>query len=272
MRVLITNDDGISSPGLHALARAVRAAGHDVCVAAPHQEASGSGTALNAVTEDGRLMLAAADIGDGIEAYSVAASPAYIAVLAAIGAFGPAPDVLLSGINRGANAGHAILHSGTVGAALSAAAEGLRAMAVSLDVFTTLTATGAGIDDARVAFRAVPDDALHWPTAADLAVPLLPWLSTAPPGTVLNLNAPDLPRPEIRGLRRATPAPFGQVQMGVAESGRDFARITVTVRQDERPPGTDLALLAEGYATLTAIRPPAEDPSVAPPLDTGPPA
>ncbi|MGI5244966.1 5'/3'-nucleotidase SurE [Dactylosporangium sp. CA-139066] len=270
MRVLITNDDGIASRGLQALARAVRDAGHHVRVAAPHVEASGAGTALNAVTQDGRLLLERVELpgaAGGIEAYAVAASPAYIAVLAAIGTFGPAPDVLLSGINRGANAGHAILHSGTVGAALSAAAEGLRAMAVSLDVFTALAATGAGSDAALQAFQGLHDDALHWAAAADLAVPLVPWLSAAPPGTVLNLNAPDLPRERIRGLRRATPAPFGQVQMAVAESGRDFARITVAVREDERPPGTDLALLAEGYATLTAIRPPAEDPSVTPPVD-----
>ncbi|GAA4263495.1 5'/3'-nucleotidase SurE [Dactylosporangium darangshiense] len=267
MRVLITNDDGIEAPGLHALAGAVRDAGHEVRVAAPHREASGSGTALNAVTENGRLLLQRFDGANlGVEAYAVAASPAYIAVLAAIGAFGPAPDVLLSGINRGANAGHAILHSGTVGAALSAATEGLRAMAVSLDVFTALTATGAGSDAALAAFQGLRDDELHWAGAADLAVPLLPWLAAAPAGTVLNLNVPDRPLGEIRGLRRAVPAPFGQVQMAVAEAGRDFARITVAVREDDRPAGTDLALLAEGFATLTAIRPPAEDPTVTLPL------
>jgi 5'-nucleotidase len=56
--------------------------------------------------------------------YAVAASPAYIAVLARVGVFGPPPEILLSGINRGANAGHALLHSGTVGAALTAANNG----------------------------------------------------------------------------------------------------------------------------------------------------
>ncbi|MER7009489.1 5'/3'-nucleotidase SurE [Dactylosporangium sp. NPDC000555] len=269
MRVLITNDDGIAAPGLRALARSARDHGHDVVVAAPHREASGSGTALTAVTDAGRLLLEAVELDGlpGVPAYSVAASPAYIAVLAAIGAFGPAPDALLSGINRGANAGHAILHSGTVGAALAAANEGLRALAVSLDIFTALSTTGADSDAALSASGNPADDALHWDSAGTLAARLLPWLSQAPPGTVLNLNVPDRPLPRIPGVRRATPAPFGQVQMTLAEAGHDFARITVAVREDEHPPGTDLALLAEGYATLTAIRPLTEDPSVTPPTD-----
>ncbi|WP_433057032.1 5'/3'-nucleotidase SurE [Dactylosporangium sp. CS-033363] len=261
MRLLITNDDGIEAPGLLALAKAAAGAGHQVLVAAPHREASGTGAALTAITDNGRLLLDAVDL-DGITAYSVAASPAYIAVLAALGVFGEPPDLLLSGINRGANAGHAILHSGTVGAALTAANEGLRALAVSLDVLTSLP----GAATVQEAFRQRAGEVLHWEVAGALAVQLLPWLVEAPRRTVLNLNVPDRPREAIRGLRRAAPAPFGQVRMAVSEAARDFARITVEVGEDAPPPGSDLALLTEGYATVTALRPPAEDPSIALPF------
>ncbi|WP_432835672.1 5'/3'-nucleotidase SurE [Dactylosporangium sp. CA-092794] len=260
MRLLITNDDGITAPGLRALAVAASAAGHDVVVAAPHREASGSGAALSAITDQGRLILDRVEF-DGLPAYSVAASPAYIAALAALGVFGPAPDILLSGINRGANAGHAVLHSGTVGAALTASNEGLRALAVSLDVLTALIAFGSGL----AAFRQTEGEVRHWPTAATLAVGLLPWLSSAPPGTVLNLNVPDRPLAEVRGVRRATLAAFGQVQMAVAELGHDYARIAVEESPDARTPGTDLALLADGYATLTPLHPPAENTTLQPP-------
>ncbi|MFI5906960.1 5'/3'-nucleotidase SurE [Dactylosporangium sp. NPDC051541] len=262
MRLVITNDDGIDAPGLRALALAAAEAGHAVTVAAPDQEQSGTGAALAAVTDQGRVVLRAVPF-DGLRAFSVAASPAYIAVLASLEVFGPRPDALLSGINRGANAGHAILHSGTVGAALTAANEGLRALAVSLDVLTSLPGAAQSVQEA---FREREGEVLHWSTAAGYAVQLLPWLASAPAATVLNLNVPDRPRPEVLGLRRAAPAPFGQVRMAVAEAAADFARITVEVREESSPPGTDLALLTAGYATLTALRPPAEDPDV--PLPT----
>ncbi|GGM80887.1 5'/3'-nucleotidase SurE [Dactylosporangium sucinum] len=257
-RIVVTNDDGVAAPGIRALARAAHELGHDVVVAAPRVEASGMSAALSAVTEQGRIVVAATELDGlpGVPAYGIAASPAYIAVLAALGAFGPPPGLLLSGINRGANAGHAVLHSGTVGAALTAANHGISALAVSLDVLTPAagsTATGgaavADLDTADDEFR-------HWATAAALAARLLPWLERATAGTVLNLNVPD--RPSAAGLRTATMAPFGQVQMALAESGDGFVRTVVEAYGPRTVPGSDLAWLAEGYATVTAIRPPAE--------------
>src|ERR1700761_1674997 len=125
MRVLVTNDDGVSAPGLRPLAEAARGRGVEVVVAAPAQEASGMSAALTAVTDRGRVVFEETPAGFG-----VAASPAYIVVLASLGVFGPPPEIVLSGINRGANIGRAVLHSGTVGAALTAANHGARAMAV----------------------------------------------------------------------------------------------------------------------------------------------
>ena len=233
MRVLVTNDDGIDSPGLHTLAAMARSLGHDVTVAAPATEYSGTGAALSAITTEGRVLIHKTTHG-----YAVPAAPAYIVVLAALGAFGDRPDLVLSGINPGANAGRAVLHSGTVGAALTAVTRGLRAMAVSIDY---LAAQGRPV---------------HWATAAAVARDLLPEALATPPGVALNLNVPNLPEPAE--VRTATLAAFGQVQVAILESGDGFVR-TDFLRSREKPAeGTDLALLNEGYATLTAIRPPTE--------------
>ncbi|MEV0608738.1 5'/3'-nucleotidase SurE [Polymorphospora rubra] len=263
-RILITNDDGVAAPGIRWLAYAAHAAGHEVVVAAPQQEASGMSAALNAVTDQGRVVITRATLPGlpDVVSYGVAASPAYITVLAGLGVFGPAPRLVLSGINRGANAGHAILHSGTVGAALTAANQGVSALAVSLDVLTPAVASSATGGAAVADLDAADDEARNWSAAADLAVGLLPWLADAPAGTVLNLNVPDLPADRIAGLRPATLAPFGQVQMTLAETGEGYVRTTVEASEPHPPPGSDLAWLADGYAAVTAVRPPAPDPAV----------
>ncbi|WP_229402673.1 5'/3'-nucleotidase SurE [Micromonospora okii] len=256
-RVLVTNDDGVHAPGIRWLARAAHEHGLDVVVAAPQAEASGMSAALSAVTDDGRVVFTETELAGlpDVPAFGVAASPAYIAVLAGLGVFGPAPQLVLSGINRGANAGHAILHSGTVGAALTAGNNGARALAVSLDVLSPAAAASAGSGGAAIAaLDAAEDETRNWPTAAELAGRLLPWLLDAEPGVVLNLNVPDLPIGRVAGLRQATLAPFGQVQMAVAETGEGFVRTAVEQHGARHVPGTDLAWLAEGYAAVTAVR------------------
>jgi 5'-nucleotidase len=255
-RVLVTNDDGVHAPGIRWLARVAYDRGLDVVVAAPRAEASGMSAALSAVTDDGRVVFTRTELAGlpEVPAYAVAASPGYIAVLAGLGVFGPPPDLVLSGINRGANAGYAILHSGTVGAALTAANSGARALAVSLDVLSP-TAASAGSGGAAIAvLDTVDDETRHWSTAADLAGRLLPWLLDAAPGTVLNLNVPDLPADGVAGVRQATLAPFGQVQVSVAESGEGYVRTTISENGARRVPGSDLAWLADGYATVTVVR------------------
>lgn len=72
--------------------------------------------------------------------------------------------------------------------------------------------------------------------------------------SVLNVNAPDLPHGRLRGVRRGTLASFGQVQMTVAESGHGFVRTSLEEPGQAAQPGTDVALLAAGYASVTAIR------------------
>jgi 5'-nucleotidase len=260
MRILVTNDDGIGAPGIRWLARAAVRAGHDVVVAAPLTEASGSGAAMTAVERDGKIVVQRRDLAwaRNVPAYGVAASPAFIVLLALRDAFGEAPEVVLSGINRGANAGAAVLHSGTVGATLTASHAGLHGLAVSLDVLTP-AATAAGSGGAALAdLDQADDEQRHWASAADLAVRLLPTLIHTPTGTVLNLNVPDLHLDGIRGLRRARLARFGQVQISIAEAGEGFVRTAVQAADEALEPGTDLAALAEGYAVVTPIRAPGE--------------
>ncbi|WP_412543140.1 5'/3'-nucleotidase SurE [Longispora sp. K20-0274] len=227
---LVTNDDGIDSPGLTALADAARAHGFDVVVAAPAGPASGMSAALTAVEHGGHIGMRERSPG----VYAVEATPAMISLLAVHGAFGRPPDVVLSGINRGANIGRAILHSGTVGAALTAAYHGVPALAVSLDV---------GLE---------PAGPPRWDTAAAVTRDVLPRLADLAPGTVVNLNVPDAPT--VPGVRETGLATFGTVQITLAETGEGFVRTQLT---DTPRPGSDedcdLALLARGWATLTLV-------------------
>ncbi|MEV4707954.1 5'/3'-nucleotidase SurE [Actinoplanes sp. NPDC049316] len=259
-RILITNDDGIDAPGIRWLARAAARQGFDVVVAAPLTEASGTSAAMTAVEKNGRIHVQPRELpgARNIPAYAVAASPAFIVILALREAFGRVPTLVLSGINRGANAGAAVIHSGTVGATLTASHAGLHGMAVSLDVLSPANGTAGSGGQAIADLDKADDEQRHWTSAADLAVKLLPTLTHTPPGTVLNLNVPDLHVDGIRGLRRARLARFGQVQMSIAEAGEGFVRTAVQAADEPLEPGTDLAALAEGYASVTPIRAPGE--------------
>jgi 5'-nucleotidase len=240
-RVLVTNDDGIAAPGLAALAAAARRHGFDVVVAAPAREMSGMSAALRIEPVDGKVPVRHTEAGIVVEG-----TPASIVGLAALGAFGEPPDLVLSGINRGANVGVGILHSGTVGAVLTAANGGRRGIAVSIDVLLP----GGDLSEA-------PDDELPWSVAAGMAAGLFDQIVAAPPGTVLNLNVPG--RVPVAGLRTATLAPFGQVELVVTGTTADGVRPAVE-RGTAKAPGSDVDLLAEGFATVTAVRPPVAAP------------
>lgn len=130
--LLLTNDDGIDSIGLHVLARAMGRFG-DVLVVAPDSEYSGASAAL------GPLHLIHPEVHEchieGVaRAFSVAGPPALCTMFAALGAFGPKPDLVVAGINPGANVGRAVYHSGTVGAILAGRGRGISGVAVSQEV------------------------------------------------------------------------------------------------------------------------------------------
>ncbi|NLE78420.1 MAG: 5'/3'-nucleotidase SurE [Rhodococcus sp.] len=238
MRTLITNDDGVDSRGLSVLATVANTSSlDDIHVAAPHTECSGSSASLYGREEYGRLSISPRELPGlpelGVRA--VEASPALIAFVAAHGAFGPPPTVVLSGINHGPNTGRAILHSGTVGAALTAAAHGALAMAVSL----------------------AAADPHHWDTAEAVTARALDWLlAHGTPGTVLNINIPDLPLSQLRGLRAASLAASGAVQADIGETGDDFVTISYSEVEPDQSVDTDAGLLARGWATATVLRGP----------------
>ena len=234
---LVTNDDGIDSPGLAVLAAAAVRAGLDVVVAAPARQSSGASAGIIATTREGRPLIERRQLADlaDVEAYAVDAQPGYIVRAAVRGWLDPVPQLVVSGINHGANVGRAVLHSGTVGAALTAGVNGVRGLAVSLDV---------GL---------YPAQPPHWASAAELLPDVLEILIGAPAGTVLSLNVPDRPVEALRELCPAALAEFGTVQTRVdrAENGQlHLAQIEVDAPPE---PGTDSALLAAGHPTLTAL-------------------
>ena len=146
MKVLVTNDDGVGSAGLHALVRALVDAGHDVVAVAPDRDMSGSGAAIGRIHADDHIDAEPVDLPGlpGVTAYAVDGPPGLCVLAARLGGFGAPPDVVVSGINPGCNTGRAVLHSGTVGAALTAANFGMRGLAVSIDVVSRLVHEQAG--------------------------------------------------------------------------------------------------------------------------------
>ena len=245
MRVLITNDDGITAPGLLTLVRAAVGAGLDVIVAAPDEQSSGASASITSMQDDGRTPVRQIQL-DGlpdVPAFAVEAQPARIVLAGLRGWLDPAPELVLSGINHGANVGRAILHSGTVGAALTAGVNGVRGLAVSLDI----------------ALHPDPDQDRNWAAAAGLVPDVLEILLDAPAGTVLSLNVPDLPAERHRELRRATLAPFGAVQARVDEVDEAHWHMQEVESEEDARDGTDQALLAAGHPTLTALSSVQED-------------
>jgi 5'-nucleotidase len=257
MRILVTNDDGIHSPGLHALAAAVVASGHEVVVAAPSSDWSGASACLGPLEDPRRVPVEQVTFpvpdGSTMTGFSVGAPPALISMLADLGGFGEPPGMVVAGINRGPNTGRSTLFSATIGAVLAGEGFGWSGMAVSLDVAVPDGASPNRSDDGGPG-REGPREP-HWGTAAGLALMVLPWLVAAPQRTILNLNVPDAPPADVRGLRSAGLAPVGGVRTiitGIDDHGLDLDLIA---NDRPVPEGTDSAELAAGWMTVTSLLP-----------------
>lgn len=227
-RVLVTNDDGIDSPGIRDLARTL-APYYEVIVVAPRENMSGTGTGIGTSVDQG-IDIERRDF-DGIEAYAVSGPPGLAVMSAALGAFGNRPELVVSGVNAGLNTGHSIIHSGTVGAALTAHTFGCRGVAISL----------------------APSDPWSWDTAMPYALGAVEWTLANTPKCALNVNIPAVAPEDVKGMRWAPLDEFGHFSVATADLGASTLQFDVTDRSSGLDPDSDTALCLDGYVTLTLL-------------------
>jgi 5'-nucleotidase len=259
MKILLTNDDGIDAEGLVVMAQTVarwiadapEGEVREAVIAAPHQNFSGAAAAVGNVFEDGAVSYERRVIpgAEGIPAYCIVAPPSLCATIGCLGAFGGIPDAVLSGINPGSNVGHSVLHSGTIGAVLTAAQLGIPGVAVS----------------------AQWGEFIHYQSAATLALEVLEEVLQARGVVTISLNVPNLPLSAIRGVRRGRISDAVLVEaVAPAEGGGDLPErgIFNLVYGEASPqlgdasgeePDDDLVLVESGYACVTALQGPREN-------------
>lgn len=180
MKILVSNDDGYQSSGIQKLTAALEELGHDVTVVCPHRERSTTSHSLTL-----HKPLRVHQISKNV--FAVTGSPADSVYFATRHLMKDRkPDLVFSGINRGANLGHDIFYSGTVAAAREAALFGIPAIAISLAI---------PLKD--------PETASQWDTAAQFAKKLVPWFSKSkfPAPHVLNVNVPNIPQAAVKGVK-----------------------------------------------------------------------
>ena len=224
MRILITNDDGIYSPGLLALAQAARRFG-DIRVVAPDVEQSSTG---QAITHSRPLRVRRTPL-ENVEAYRVNGTPADCVTLG-IHSWGGA-EVVLSGINLGTNLGNAMWHSGTLAAAKQAALLGLRGIALS-------TPVGSG----------EPDFAALEPYLIEVLELLLPDQERK----LVNVNFPQHPG-GLAWTRQSVRHYDGRVVPGEDPMGRQHFWLSVRPIEEVEE-GTDRWALQQGLVSLTPLR------------------
>ena len=250
MRILVTNDDGIDSVGLHVLARSMREFG-EVVVVAPDQEYSGASAAIGALhimqPEIHRREIEGID-----QAWAVSGPPALCVFLSRFGTFGGAFDLVVSGINPGANVGRSVYHSGTIGAAITARNSGISGIAVSQAV-TGFGVEGQGWDDAVKGQK--------WHSAADVAATVVRgFLADKPPEPiVINVNVPNLDIAEMKGWRR-TPVGMGVPRAVITaslvpkEGHKDSFRIEMSYGEPVvLPAETDGGAVENGEVSITYL-------------------
>ncbi len=236
MRILLTNDDGVNARGLAVLETAARRLSDDIWVVAPAEEQSGAGHSLT-LTEPVRLRR------HGERRFSVTGTPtdAVMLALAHIMKDNP-PDLILSGVNRGANLAEDVTYSGTVSAAMEGALAGVRSIALS----QSYSREGMGDTVPFAAAEAWAERVLAPIAELDMGA-----------GTLINVNFPALAPDEVKGIR-------------VCRQGiRDYGRLRIVQRTDPRgydyywfglgpmvqTPGhsTDLEAIADGFVSVTPL-------------------
>lgn len=228
MHILISNDDGYQAAGLRCLADALQGVS-DVTVVAPDRDRSG---ASNSLTLDSPLRARKMDNG-----YTcVEGTPTDCVHLAITGLLEQEPDMVVSGINAGANLGDDVIYSGTVAAAMEGRFLGLPAVAVSL------VSTRQG----------------HFDSAAKVILELLERLSCepVPAETILNVNVPDLPFEELQGWQVTRLGHRHKSEPVIRETdprGRPIYWVGPAGSEQDAGPGTDFHAVRNGFVSVTPI-------------------
>lgn len=229
MRILISNDDGVNAPGIAALHQAL-ADYADCVIVAPNEDKSGASSSLTLDRPLHPVTLPNGYIG-------VNGTPTDCVHLGLNGLLDDVPDMVVSGINLGANLGDDVLYSGTVAAALE----------------------GRFLDKPAFAFSLVSRRVDNLSTAAYFARQLVAQHEALllPPRTVLNVNVPDLPLSQIRGVRVARLGHRGRAAAPVREAnprGKVGYWISVSGAAEDGGEGTDFHAVAEGYVAITPLQ------------------
>ncbi|MEM6352237.1 MAG: 5'/3'-nucleotidase SurE [Cyanobacteria bacterium P01_D01_bin.14] len=178
MKILVSNDDGVFATGIRTLSNALAAAGHKVIVCCPDRERSATGHGLT-LHKPIRSDPVSGVFDEGITAWACSGTPADCVKLALEAILETPPDLVLSGINHGANLGSDVLYSGTVSAAMEGLLDGISSMALSLASFTHH----------------------QFGAAARVACGLVDQLAALPAPVLLNVNVPPVESHKIKGLQ-----------------------------------------------------------------------
>lgn len=235
--ILVTNDDGVFAPGLLALAQEVRKLGK-VSILAPDRNWSGGG---HVKTLDRALRVKEVRLADGTQAFASDGAPSDCVALATLGYFKEPIDLVVSGINAGANLGHDVTYSGTVTAAMEAVIANVPGIAVSLE---TIEEHIGDIDygpAARIAGKIVQQVIENG-------------LSHE---TLLNVNVPLLPEEKIRGIkitRQGLRVYHSRLDERTDPRGRPYYWIGGDAPTGVPERGTDVGALAEGFVSITPLQ------------------
>src|SRR5581483_4044474 len=234
--ILVTNDDGVLAPGLLALAQEMRKLGR-VSILAPDRNWSGGG---HVKTLDRALRVREFLLADGTTAFASDGAPSDCVALAALGYFKEPIDLVVSGINVGANLGHDVTYSGTVTAAMEAVIAGVPGIAVSLET----PEHHVGEIDFGIAARAAGKVVRH---AIENGLPA---------ETLLNVNVPFLKNEEMRGFRltrQGLRVYHSRLDERTDPRGRPYYWIAGDAPTGVPERGTDIGALAEGYVSVTPL-------------------
>ncbi len=236
MRILLTNDDGIHAPGLEVLEAIAQQFSDDVWIVAPAEEQSGAGHSLT-LSRPVRLRQ------HGPRRFAVSGTPTDAVMMALRKVLPGKPDLLLSGVNRGANLGDDVTYSGTVSAAIEGALAGIRSIGLS----QVYAKEGMGDD---VPFAA----AAAW--GAKVIAPLLE--APLAPRTLVNVNFPPLAPDAVKGIRVVRQG-FHDYARGSVVEGTDprgYQYYWFGLHGIEHTPGhaTDLEAIQDGYVSVTPLQ------------------